>query len=47
MEHFEWFLKVFLEINLALLVGVYILHKMLLGFNWLLRYLIKMLKGEE
>lgn len=47
MEKWSWFIKVFLEVNLALFVGTYILHKILLGFNWWLRYLIKMLKGEE
>lgn len=47
MEYFKWFLKALFEVNLALLVGIYILHKMLLGFNYLLGYLIKKIKGEE
>lgn len=47
MEKWSWFIKLFLEVNLALFVGTYILDKILLGFNWWLRYLIKMLKGEE
>lgn len=46
MEHFGWFVKIFLEVNLALFLGIYVLHKMLLGFNCLLRYLIKKIKGE-
>jgi hypothetical protein len=47
MEYLRWFLKALVEVNLALLVGMYILHKMLLGFNYLLGYLIKKIKGEE
>ena len=47
MEKWNWFIKLFLEVNVALVVGTYILHKMLLGFNCWLRYMIKMLKGDE
>lgn len=47
MEKWGWFIKIFLEVNLAVYVGTYILHKMLLGFNYLIRYMIKMLKGDE
>lgn len=47
MEQWSWFIKLFIEVNLGLYLGVYVLNKMLIGFNCLLRYMIKMLKGEE
>lgn len=47
MEHLGWAVKIIIETGLAMYLGVFILHKGIIGFNYLLRYLIKMLKGEE